>query len=106
MRADKGCTRTVNPWPPEDLEVLRKHFSRAGAEGCSRYLPGRDLKAIGARANKLGLRYRPLRRKSQGSRVVYSGAEKTGGPGRYCAPWKAMGPQDYAKALAGRYVRI
>lgn len=73
----------INRWTPEDIEILRKHFCRAGAAGCERYLPGRTMKQIGARANKLGLRYRPLKREQKSSRVVQANLEKTGGPARY-----------------------
>ena len=52
--ADLNASRVK--WADAELDVLRNHFEREGAEGCAKRLNGRIANGIKQRARKLGLK--------------------------------------------------
>lgn len=91
MRSDTGLARVVTKWTDADLDVLRAHFPVGGPARCQVYLPTRSLEHITARANKLGLRFRPIR-VSRGTYFDGETASKPGAPRLYRPQWQPLKP--------------
>lgn len=62
LAAVEAMSRTVVPWSPEELALVRQHYPAGGATRCAEHLPRRTIGAISLKAKALKLAKPPFKK--------------------------------------------